>query len=56
MEAYEKALMLLRVLEFGQLQIQQGKTTPAAVVFQRLRERLKKRAKAESSQKRSKKS
>ena len=56
MEAYEKALMLLRVLEFGELQVQQGKTTPAAEVFRRLHKRLKKRAKTETSRKRSKKS
>ncbi len=41
-EAYEKAMILLRILEFGELQVQQGKTVPAAEAFKRIRARLKK--------------
>jgi hypothetical protein len=41
-EAYEKAMIRLRILELGELQVQQGKVVPAAEAFRRVRDRLKK--------------
>ena len=54
-EAYEKAMILLRILELGELQIQQGKVVPAAEAFKRIRARLKKMKKKESALKRTQK-
>ncbi|MCW5734271.1 MAG: hypothetical protein KIS73_09100 [Enhydrobacter sp.] len=48
-------MILLRILELGELQVQQGKVVPAAEAFRRVRERLKK-LKNKAARKRGKKS
>jgi hypothetical protein len=43
MEAYEQALILLRICEYSELQVQKGNVVPVAEAFRRVRERLKKK-------------
>jgi len=57
MEAYEQALILLRICEYGELQVQKGNVVPAAEAFRRVRERLKKKfGKTKPRRRRAKKS